>query len=81
MLLAIRALGKLLMNWRAVLGTVTLIIASEFAAERALNQVQESISKLWWILALAVLVILVKEYMRHYFDLKKQQSIIDSKKQ
>jgi len=58
--LAFRAFSQLFKNWRSVAAMAGFVVVTEFAFERFLNEATESVSKLWWILAFACLVILAK---------------------
>lgn len=71
--LAIKALFQLARNWRALLALSGLVLATGFSFKIAFEQVAESASKFWWIVALACLVLLGREYIKGYFKLKRKQ--------
>lgn len=68
-----RALGHLFKNWRSIVAMSGLILTTGFSADLFLSGVADSIKSLWWILALACLIYLIKEYMNNYFELKKNK--------
>lgn len=73
MILVFRALGQLFKNWKSLAAMSGLILATGFSGKLFLSGLADSIRSLWWVLALACLIYLAKEYMANYFDLKKNK--------
>lgn len=71
--LIIRALLQIFNNWRSILALTGLILATGFSLKMFIHEAGESVSKFWWVAGLACLVILGREYIKVYFDLKKEQ--------
>lgn len=70
MTILLRALLGLLKNWRAILALAGLVVGTGFAAKLFLQEVHKSILSHWFLLALVCMVILVREYLRGYFNIK-----------
>ena len=70
----IRALLQLLMNWGAVVALLVLILAGGFSIRLFLGQVGESVTKYWWIGALACILFLGREFIKGYFALKRKET-------
>ena len=71
--LLLRAVFQLLKNWRAILASTGLVLATGFSFGRFVKEAGDSAHKFWWIAALACVVVLAREYMKGYFDLKKEE--------
>jgi len=69
----IRAFMLLVGNWRAILSFAGLLLAAGFSGKIFVHQLGESIGKFWWIVALACVVLLGREYIIGYFSLKREE--------
>jgi hypothetical protein len=72
MALLIRALILLLKNWRVIISIAVALLAGGFSTKIAVQEVGNSILKLWPILALACIAIILREFLKGYFDLKRK---------
>lgn len=73
MQLVLKALVELAKNWKGVLALCGLVATTGFSAKELLHGGADSALKLWPIAALACLLLLVREFMRGYFDLKREE--------
>jgi hypothetical protein len=71
--LFLRAAGLLLNNWKKIIGLWGIAVIAPFSLGLFVDQAAESAIRLWWIGALIVLVILARDYMKYYFDIKKKE--------
>ena len=78
--LIVKALIKLASNWRAILALSGLVLATGFSLKILVNELGESAAKFWWIVGLACLVILGREFIRGYFMIKSKPSTSGHKK-
>lgn len=73
MVTIVRAIIQLLMNWRAILAMAVLVVSTGFSGKIFLKQAGDSLQSAWWIIALVCVVIIAKEFLRGYWNIKKEQ--------
>lgn len=76
MTILIRAILALLKNWRAILALAGLILATGFSGKMFVQELHESIFSHWFLLALVCVVILVREFLRGYFEIKRTETLV-----
>lgn len=76
MQILIRALLSLLKNWRAIIALAALILSVGFSGKIFVQELHESILSHWFLLALVCIVIIVKEFLRGYFEIKRTETLV-----
>lgn len=74
-----RALFSLLQNWRSIAALTGLIVATGFTVTGLLSAFSATFRKLWWLAALAAVVMLGREFIRAYFLLKSAEKAKEAK--
>lgn len=76
MAIALRALYQLLKNWKHVALLIGLIFSVGFNFTLMVREVNDSILSHWWLITLGFLVILAREFIRNFFELKRTEKLI-----
>lgn len=71
----IRLLFRLLRNLRAILAVVVLIIDTGFSGKIFVQEVSESIFSHWLLIALVCVVVIAREFLRGYFEIRRTETL------
>ncbi len=71
--LILGALGRLVQSWQGILAIAGMALTAGFVWNRFLADTKDAILELWPIAALGFTLLLIREFMKNYFELKKEQ--------
>lgn len=71
----IRSLFGLLKNWKAILAFSGLILATGFSFDIFIRGVSDSIFGHWGLIALVCVVVIAREFMRGYFEIRRTETL------